>query len=533
MFNRFLRPALPSLILGVMLLALVGLAFLQYRWSGELSQAYEQRMQSALVAATQNLRSDFQTDLTTLSRRLQVSTADVPAGLHRLLSANARALPAASPAHILYAVQLDGLMLARYGPTAVAFTAVPWPASLAPLRAELLAHADDLANASARRRHSRPWLAASTAPVLFRAVEDLQGVSVNGFVLIELDAARYFSQLNDRLLRASGLESRLAVFVSDLIVFDSQSQSARSPANSSLDLLAPAPSAPRLNIRSASDDSSWRIAASHRPGALDAAVAAIRIRNLAAGLGVCLVLCGGIAFLVFNARRAQQFAQRQASFVAGFSHELRTPIAAVCVLAENLRDGVLNDPQQIRRYGTLLLEQGHRLRTRIEQILSFAAGQEDRLLLQAVSLADTVAEVLREDAALLTGISIESAILPGLPKAWADPAALKSCIANLLGNAAKYAKAGAWIGIVAADRSPAGLTLTISDRGPGIDPVDLAHVFEPFYRGRDARAKLVPGAGLGLHLVRRTMQSMNGRATLVSLPGQGCSVTLHLRIAPA
>ena len=162
-----------------------------------------------------------------------------------------------------------------------------------------------------------------------------------------------------------------------------------------------------------------------------------------------------------------------------------------------------------------------------------AALDEHLTRLEADAVASPVnrlrSDVLREDAMLLFGMAINIVIPPGLPHVLADRDTLKSCIANLVGNAAKYARTGAWIGITAQIQEASGIALTISDRGPGIDHQELSHVFEPFYRGSDARARLIPGAGLGLHLVRRRMESLQGRVTINSVPGQGCAVTLHLR----
>ena len=527
--NPLHQASLSALILGVMLLALIGLATLQYRWSSQLSEAYEQRMQATLTTATQRLRSTVQTDLATLSRTLQVSSAETNQDLHLALTARSRTLSTASPPHALYVVQVRDMTLAAYRPDSSDFQPMPWPARFDSLRGELVVHTEDLERASARRRHVRPWLASASAPVLFRAVEGTDGESLSAFILIEVDARRYFGQLDERLFRASGIESRLVVLISETSIYDSDPSISPLPSTPYLDLWANLPGGPRLTPRSTVEDSSWRIIAAHRAGTLDAAVASNRYRNLAAGFGVCLILCGGMIFLAYNTRRAQQIAQLQSSFVAGFSHELRTPIAAVCVLAENLRDGISSDPQQVRRYGTLLVEQGHRLRSMIEQILAFASNQQAPLQLQPVSISDTVADVLREDAMLLFGMAINIVIPPGLPHVLADRDTLKSCIANLVGNAAKYARTGAWIGITAHHQEASGLTLTISDKGPGIAHKELPHIFEPFYRGSDARARLIPGAGLGLYLVRRRMESLEGRVTINSVPGQGCAVTLHLR----
>jgi signal transduction histidine kinase len=73
--------------------------------------------------------------------------------------------------------------------------------------------------------------------------------------------------------------------------------------------------------------------------------------------------------------------------------------------------------------------------------------------------------------------------------------------------------------------------VTVSDRGAGIDPADLAHVFEPFYRGRRAVREQVRGNGLGLSLVRRIVETHDGRVTVTSTPGQGASFRIHLPAA--
>jgi len=70
--------------------------------------------------------------------------------------------------------------------------------------------------------------------------------------------------------------------------------------------------------------------------------------------------------------------------------------------------------------------------------------------------------------------------------------------------------------------------ISVSDRGPGIDSHDLPHLFEPFYRGREAVARQVQGNGLGLHLVKRIAEAHGGRVSVRSPAGQGATFTLHL-----
>lgn len=530
---HFLRkPAILTLTMIAMWLALITLVILQVRWSNQLSEAYEQRLQSTLNASAESFRADFQADLSALCRSVQTQNPD-----------SIVTLPLSPLPFRLYFIAADSDQLNQFDRTLSRLIPVPWPTGWDALRSELDANAEDLAAASARRWFNRPWLASSAIPAVFRAVALSSATSdaspanrLNGFFLVELDlpalATRYFPPADNRFFSASGLETRISVSFLGRNVYDSQPVAPLAArALHSLDLLAlPAlPNSPRFNLRSAADESPWLLEARHRAGTLDAAVSALRLRNLASGLAVSLVLCVGLVFLVITNRRTQQLARLQGDFVAGFSHELRTPITAICMLAENLRDGLPATSSDVQRYGTLLLEQGQRLRSRIEDILAFASSRNQSPYLQPVSLHQLVASVLAEEASLLIGFTIENQVSPELPQALADLNSLKSCLANLLGNAAKYAKSAAWIGISAEVSNASTLTLTVSDHGPGIDPADLPQLFDPFFRGQRARSERIPGSGLGLHLVRSRMAAMGGRITMDNQPGRGCSLTLHLK----
>jgi signal transduction histidine kinase len=202
------------------------------------------------------------------------------------------------------------------------------------------------------------------------------------------------------------------------------------------------------------------------------------------------------------------------------------------MMAENLRDGFTSNPDEVKRYGQLMLDQGHRLRSRIEDILAFAAGRNLSLDLKPLPLAPVIESVLAEEATLLKGFEIETSVSETLPPVLADLPSLKSVLINLISNSAKYARSGAYIGIKAIESAPGLISLTISDHGPGIAPADLPFVWEPFYRGKDARASGVPGSGLGLHLVQSRVEAMGGTLSLESKPGQGTAITLQLRSKP-
>ncbi|MBM3761324.1 MAG: HAMP domain-containing histidine kinase [Acidobacteria bacterium] len=514
-------PRLLKLALAAMWLAVVALILLQFQWSSQLGDALEQRLNTSLATAAESFRANFQADLNSLCRAIQSGS---PA-------------PQSPLPYRLYRVDATLNQITLLNTATELYEPAPPPTNWAELRDELAANIEDLSTASQRRWFNRPWLASSFLPAFYRATASTQPLDedtslnrLSGFDIILLDlptlSARYFLDASSRAFAPGLIESRVTVSFGKMQVFDSAPNSGTSSTPQTIDLLE---SNQRTLIRPESGISPWQLKAQPRPGALEAAVNSLRLRNLATGLAVCFVLLAASLFLHRMLRRSQQLTQLQTEFVAGFSHELRTPITAICMLAGNLRDGVSSEPTQIRHYGELILEQGGRLRTRIEDILAFAAGRNATPQLQPVDVPGLLESVLREEASLLKDFQVETHFDPDLPLALADQANLKSVFSNLISNAVKYARKGAWIGITVSSGPKDNLSILIADRGPGIEPADLPRIFEPFFRGRAARTGSTPGSGLGLYLVHSRIQSMGGTITIDSSPGRGTAFTILLR----
>jgi signal transduction histidine kinase len=285
----------------------------------------------------------------------------------------------------------------------------------------------------------------------------------------------------------------------------------------------------------------WSLVLRHATGSLDAAVTRARRRNLALSFGILGVLGAGVVLVLANARRSSQLAAQQMEFVATVSHELRTPLAVIRSAAQNLSDGVVSDGDRTRRYGQLIEDEGRRLTEMVEQVLEFARLRGERRVHgdEPVDLRTVLLEVAESCQPLCdaAGVTLDvQAEEDGMPSVSGDAAALRRAVQNLVGNALKHAARGGWIGVtiqaVAARRRPE-VRVTVSDRGAGIDPADLPHLFEPFYRGRSAVENQVPGNGLGLSLVKRVAEAHGGTVSVRSSPGQGTSFTLHLPAAPA
>jgi signal transduction histidine kinase len=275
----------------------------------------------------------------------------------------------------------------------------------------------------------------------------------------------------------------------------------------------------------------------HHAGSLEVAVARTRLQNLAISFGIMLVLMLSVALLAISTRRAQSLARQQMEFVSAVSHELRTPLAVIRSAGENLADGVIDDRQQVRRYGALIEREGRRLTDMVEQVLEFAGAQSGRQTydLRPTAVGEVIASALAACRPQLVegGFQLELDLPPQVPRVKADAAALGHALQNLLTNAMKYSGESRWIALrartVMSGEAPE-LRIIIEDHGLGIAPDDASQIFEPFYRGREVMAAQIHGNGLGLSLVKRIIEAHDGRVSVESTPGRGSSFTLHLPV---
>src|SRR5262249_43147356 len=248
--------------------------------------------------------------------------------------------------------------------------------------------------------------------------------------------------------------------------------------------------------------------------------------------GIFSLLAISVVIILLSARRAQQLARKQMEFVAGVSHEFRTPLSVIHAISENLADGLITERQEVERCGMVIRDDVRRLAGMVERVLELAGVYRAKNLyqLQPINLTELIERVLAAYPAQ-ERLEIEKQIDPDLPAVMADPAALSSAVRNILDNAAKYGGPAGWIAIKgpAPAGNPKGAVQGIvEDRGIGIPPADLPHVFEPFYRGRDVRAAQIHGNGLGLSLVKNIVDAHGGSIAVSSTQGQGTCFTLTL-----
>lgn len=224
----------------------------------------------------------------------------------------------------------------------------------------------------------------------------------------------------------------------------------------------------------------------------------------------------------------RELGELKSRFVSMASHEFRTPLTAVltsATLIEKYTEASQQD-KRLKHLARIRASVKH-LNDILEEFLSVGRLEEGKIEarpnwvdLQAL-LADVLADI---QETLKTGQTVETQ-LDCPTRMWLDPSLLRKVLLNLLSNAIKYSGAGAVITVRSTCASNA-LTLSVEDRGVGISKADQEHLFERFFRAKNATA--VPGTGLGLHIVARYVELMGGSVALTSELGQGTTVTITL-----
>src|SRR5262245_3185062 len=218
------------------------------------------------------------------------------------------------------------------------------------------------------------------------------------------------------------------------------------------------------------------------------------------------------------ARLAANEEQRR-RFLADITHELRNPLAVLQSEIEAQMDGVHpRDDQHVAS----LLDETRRLGHLVDDLHTLALAETGRLVLQqeAVAVDALVSDVVErhEARARRRRVGLRTAIAPGLPKVWVDPARARQVLDNLLANAIRHTPTGGEVTVEASrpgDGSPM-LRCRVTDAGPGFREDQLAHVFDRFQRAGDSR-----GSGLGLSIARDLVQAHGGTIEAGNDPGTG------------
>jgi signal transduction histidine kinase len=296
---------------------------------------------------------------------------------------------------------------------------------------------------------------------------------------------------------------------------------------------------PRLSSFSEDLGTGWTLQVVRLPEGLDAEMAALQLRNVGYTSLFFIALVFGVGSFYWIAVRARRRAYQERTFLALVSHELKTPLAVVRSLAENLAGGLANDGDRPREYGEVMVQETERLSRMVGNVLALSAvqGGLSPAELAAVDLGEIVRERLARGEPSDPAVELEVRVHPGLPLVRAQPAALGATVDNLIGNAFHHGTRGEGPHRISVSVEPRkfrgrrGVELVVEDDGPGFTFWEGISFRRPFRRGNRAWSDQSPGSGLGLSLARTTARALGGRLTWSSRPGHRTQFSLWLREA--
>jgi signal transduction histidine kinase len=230
-------------------------------------------------------------------------------------------------------------------------------------------------------------------------------------------------------------------------------------------------------------------------------------------------------------RASVRLASMKSDFVSAVTHELKTPLATVRLVADSLATGRYVSGEAIQEYAGILSQQTSRLSQSIDHLLTYARYTDEAAPISFepvfIDLADVVEDALDRFRPALSdqGFQLSVDVPNGLRRAFVDPRAVTQVLEILLDNAIKYSADRRVITITAREERPF-IKLTVADAGIGIHAEDIDQVRERFFRGRNAEAS---GSGLGLAIAHRIMKHHGGEMRINSTLSQGTAVDLYLQ----
>ena len=247
-----------------------------------------------------------------------------------------------------------------------------------------------------------------------------------------------------------------------------------------------------------------------------------------APLGSRLVLA-----LVEDRTRERRVESVRRDFVANVSHELKTPVGAIRLLAEAVTDAS-DDPVAVQRFAGRMLTESDRLSKLVQQIIELSRLQgDDPLETPARVRLDDVVEVAVDTSIIDAGAKGITLVTTGDREleVFGSLDQISAAVTNLVSNAVTYSEAGSRV-LVSTKSVDDTAQISVVDQGIGIPAREIDRIFERFYRVDPARHRSTGGTGLGLSIVKHVAATHGGDVTVWSVEGQGSTFTLTLPLSP-
>ena len=233
--------------------------------------------------------------------------------------------------------------------------------------------------------------------------------------------------------------------------------------------------------------------------------------------------------LVEDRTRERQVEAVRRDFVANVSHELKTPVGALRLLAEAVQDAA-DDPEAVKRFGGRMITESDRLTRLVQQVIELSRLQGDEPVeapspIQVDEVVKTSVDTSAIDADARR-ISIVTGGTAGL-EVFGSAEQISAAVANLVANAVAYSEEGSTV-LVSTKGLPDSVEISVVDQGIGIPEAEVERIFERFYRVDPARHRSTGGTGLGLSIVKHVAATHGGDVRVWSVEGQGSTFTLSL-----
>lgn len=238
---------------------------------------------------------------------------------------------------------------------------------------------------------------------------------------------------------------------------------------------------------------------------------------------------GLLAVLVFDDSEFHRLDSMRRDFVANISHELKTPIGALSILAEAVLEAS-DDPVAIKKFASRMQIEATRLSELVQEVINLSRLQDEDPLKNAevLDLASIAREAIDESRLAADKEQIEIVFSDqDSCRVLGDKGQLRMAMSNLIKNAINYSPASTRVGI-GINCEDEIVEFTVTDQGVGIPEKDLERIFERFYRVDPARSRNTGGTGLGLSIVKHVASNHGGDISVWSLEGQGSTFTLRL-----
>jgi two-component system sensor histidine kinase SenX3 len=239
----------------------------------------------------------------------------------------------------------------------------------------------------------------------------------------------------------------------------------------------------------------------------------------------------GAAVYVHDVSEVHRVDNVRRDFVANVSHELKTPIGALELLAETLTTE--DDPAVTRPLVERLAREAERLGRIVDDLLDLSIIETQEAVTSEILAIDAVVDEAVDrlrPSAMVAGIGLQVQHASDGASLECDRRQVVSAVVNLLDNAVKYSESGRVV-TIETERSGDDVVVVVSDHGIGVPSRDLERIFERFYRVDQARSRDTGGTGLGLAIVRHVAQAHGGDVSVESVEGEGSTFRLRLPVA--